>query len=30
MKKCTMCHAHYADAKPGEAIGAISYIIPIE
>lgn len=30
MKKCVMCHAHYADAKPGEAIGAISYTLPIE
>lgn len=30
MKKCVMCHAHYADAKPGEAIGAISYTIPID
>ena len=30
MKKCVMCHAHYAKAKPGEPIGAISYIVPIE
>lgn len=30
MEKCIMCHAHYADAKEGEAIGAISYTIPIE
>lgn len=30
MKKCIMCHAHYADAKEGEPIGAISYIVPIE
>ena len=31
MQKCVMCHAHYADAKKkGEAIGAISYIVPIE
>jgi len=30
MKKCVMCHAHYADAKPGEPIGAISYTVPIE
>jgi hypothetical protein len=29
-KKCIICHAHYADAKPGEAIGAISYDLPIE
>ena len=30
MKKCIMCHEHYADAKPGEPVGAISYTIPIE
>ena len=30
MDKCIMCHSHYADAKEGEAIGAISYSIPIE
>lgn len=30
MKKCVMCHAHYADAKKGEPIGAISYTMPIE
>ena len=30
MKKCVMCHDHYADAKKGEPIGAISYIVPIE
>jgi hypothetical protein len=30
LKKCIMCHAHYADAKPGEPIGAITYSIPIE
>ncbi|QDV23124.1 c-type heme family protein [Aureliella helgolandensis] len=30
MEKCIMCHAHYADVKPGEAIGVISYTIPIE
>ena len=31
MDKCVMCHSHYADAKKkGEAIGAISYIVPIE
>lgn len=29
-KKCIMCHEHYADAKKGEAIGALSYTIPIE
>lgn len=30
MQKCVMCHSHYADAKPGEPIGAISYTVPIE
>ncbi len=30
MQKCVMCHAHYAHAKPGEPIGAISYTVPIE
>jgi len=30
MKKCIMCHDHYADAKKGEPIGAISYTVPIE
>lgn len=30
MKKCILCHPHYEDAKKGEAIGAISYAIPIE
>lgn len=30
MQKCVMCHAHYAHAKKGEAIGAISYTVPIE
>ena len=30
MQKCVMCHSHYADAKKGAAIGAISYTIPIE
>ena len=30
MKKCVMCHAHYANAKAGEPIGAISYMMPIE
>lgn len=30
MKKCVMCHDHYADAKEGEPIGAISYTVPIE
>jgi hypothetical protein len=30
MKKCTMCHPNYEEAKKGEPIGAISYLIPIE
>lgn len=30
LKKCVMCHDHYADAKEGEPIGAISYTVPIE
>ncbi len=30
MQKCVMCHAHYADAKDGEPIGAISYTVPIK
>ncbi len=30
MQKCVMCHPHYADAKKGEAIGAVSYTLPIE
>ena len=30
MQKCVLCHPHYADVKKGEAIGAISYTIPIE
>lgn len=31
MDKCIMCHAHYADAKKkNQAVGAISYIVPIE
>lgn len=29
-KKCAMCHPHYAQAKPGEAIGAIGYTLTIE
>lgn len=28
-KKCVMCHEHYADAKPGAAIGMIRYQIPV-
>lgn len=30
MQRCIMCHDHYADVKEGEAIGAISYTIPLE
>ncbi len=30
MKKCVMCHPHYAHAEEGAAIGGIAYIIPIE
>jgi len=30
MKKCIMCHDHYADVKEGQPIGAISYTVPIE
>lgn len=30
MEKCVMCHEHYKDVKKGEAIGAISYTIPIQ
>jgi hypothetical protein len=30
MQKCVMCHPHYKDVKPGAAIGAISYVVPIE
>lgn len=30
MKKCIMCHPHYEEAKPGQAIGALSYTLEIE
>lgn len=30
MKKCTMCHPHYAQEKPGVAIGALSYTLKLE
>ena len=30
LQKCVMCHPHYKDAKKGEAIGAVSYTLPIE
>lgn len=29
MDKCVSCHAHYAKVKPGQAIGALSYAVPI-
>jgi hypothetical protein len=30
MEKCIMCHANYKSAKKGEAIGALTYMVPIE
>jgi len=30
LEKCTMCHPHYKDAKPGEPIGLLSYTLEIE
>ncbi|HVS37851.1 MAG TPA: DUF3365 domain-containing protein [Gemmataceae bacterium] len=30
MDKCIMCHENYKKAKKGEAVGAISYTVPIE
>jgi hypothetical protein len=30
LEKCAMCHPHYKDAKPGAAIGALSYKLPIK
>lgn len=30
MDKCIMCHANYKSAKKGEAIGALTYMVPIE
>jgi hypothetical protein len=30
MEKCVMCHAHYADVKKGDPIGAISYSLVID
>lgn len=29
MKKCVMCHPHYADVKQGTPIGAMTYVLPI-
>jgi hypothetical protein len=28
-ERCVMCHAHYEDAKEGEPIGALSYVLPV-
>ena len=28
--KCVMCHDHYEDVKDGQAIGALSYTLPID
>jgi hypothetical protein len=30
MQKCTLCHEHYKQAKEGEPIGAIGYLLPVE
>jgi hypothetical protein len=30
LKKCTLCHAAYEKAKPGEPIGALGYTLKIE
>jgi hypothetical protein len=30
MDKCIMCHENYKMAKPGEAIGALTYKVPID
>lgn len=30
LQKCTMCHENYKQAKKGEAIGLLSYTVPIE
>lgn len=30
LKKCVMCHSHYADVPAGQPIGAIIYRLPIE
>jgi hypothetical protein len=30
MDKCIMCHENYKSAKKGEAVGALSYTIPID
>jgi hypothetical protein len=28
--KCVMCHDHYADVPKGQAIGALTYVLPID
>jgi hypothetical protein len=30
MDKCVMCHPNYKDAKKGQAIGALTYAVPID
>lgn len=30
LEKCTMCHEHYKQVPAGQAIGAISYSVPIK
>ena len=30
MEKCIMCHESYRDVPKGQAIGSLSYTIPIE
>lgn len=30
MDKCVMCHDNYADVPKGQAIGALSYVVPVE
>lgn len=30
LEKCAICHPHFKDAKPGQAIGALSYKLRIE
>ena len=30
MKKCTMCHPNYENAKPGAVIGSLGYTLPLE
>ncbi len=29
-EKCIMCHDHYADVPEGQAIGALTYVLPID